>query len=88
MEKEEIFALDGIFVQIGLTANSALFKELVETNRMGEILTDKNGRTSVKGIYAAGDVTDVSYKQIVIAMGEGAKAALAAFEDRMREAIY
>ena len=41
-----------------------------ETNRMGEILTDKNVRTSVKGIYAAGDVTDVSYKQIVIAMGE------------------
>lgn len=52
------------------------------------ILTDKNGRTSVKGIYAAGDVTDVSYKQIVIAMGEGAKAALAAFEDRMRGTIY
>ena len=72
------------FVQIGLTANSALFKDLVETNRMGEILTDKNGRTSVKGIYAAGDVTDISYKQIIIAMGEGAKAALAAFEDRMR----
>ena len=43
-----------------------------------------NGRTSVKGIYAAGDVTDISYKQIIIAMGEGAKAALAAFEDRMR----
>ena len=83
-DKEEIFALDGIFVQIGLTANSALFKDLVETNRMGEILTDKNGRTSVKGIYAAGDVTDISYKQIIIAMGEGAKAALAAFEDRMR----
>ena len=82
-DKEEIFALDGIFVQIGLTANSALFKDLVETNRMGEILTDKNGRTSVKGIYAAGDVTDISYKQIIIAMGEGAKAALAAFEDRM-----
>lgn len=74
-DKEEIFALDGIFVQIGLTANSALFKDLVETNRMGEILTDKNGRTSVKGIYAAGDVTDISYKQIIIAMGEGAKAA-------------
>lgn len=83
-EREEIYAVDGIFVQIGLTANSGLFKELVETNRMGEILTDKNGRTSVKGIYAAGDVTDVTFKQIVIAMGEGAKAALAAFEDRMR----
>lgn len=86
--KEEIFALDGIFVQIGLTANSSLFKELVDTNRVGEILTDKNGRTSVKGIYAAGDVTDVSFKQIVIAMGEGAKSALAAFEDRMRGEIY
>lgn len=87
LEKKR-FCFGWYFVQIGLTANSALFKELVETNRMGEILTDKNGRTSVKGIYAAGDVTDVSYKQIVIAMGEGAKAALAAFEDRMREAIY
>lgn len=82
--REEVYGLDGIFVQIGLTANSALFKDLVEVNRMGEILTDKNGRTSAKGIYAAGDVTDVSYKQIVIAMGEGAKAALASFEDRMR----
>lgn len=85
--EETIFALDGIFVQIGLTANSALFRDLVEVNRTGEILTDKNGRTSVKGIYAAGDVTDVAYKQIVIAMGEGAKTALAAFEDRMRGEI-
>lgn len=86
--REEVFAVDGIFVQIGLTANSVLFRELLETNRMGEILTDKNGRTSVRGIYAAGDVTDVTFKQIVIAMGEGAKAALAAFEDRMRGEIY
>lgn len=47
-------------------------------------MTDKNGRTSVPGIYAAGDVSDVAYKQIIISMGEGAKAALSAFEDRMR----
>lgn len=87
-EREEVLGVDGIFVQIGLSANSGLFKELVEVNRVGEIVTDKNGRTSVKGIYAVGDVTDVSYKQIVIAMGEGAKAALAAFEDRMRGEIY
>lgn len=76
-------ALQGVFVQIGLKANSELFAENLETTAIGEIPTDKNGRTKIKGLYAAGDVTDVSYKQIVIAMGEGAKAALAAFEDRM-----
>lgn len=81
---ETLYPIDGVFVQIGLTANSGIFSGLIETNRIGEIPTDKNGRTTVKGLYAAGDVTDVSYKQIVIAMGEGAKAALAAFEDRMR----
>ena len=81
---EEELSLDGIFVQIGLTPNTHLFKEVLETNRPGEIVTDKNGRTSVPGIYAAGDVSDVAYKQIIISMGEGAKAALSAFEDRMR----
>lgn len=81
---EEELSLDGIFVQIDLTPNSHLFKEVLETNRPGEIVTDKNGRTSVPGIYAAGDVSDVAYKQIIISMGEGAKAALSAFEDRMR----
>lgn len=83
--KERHYPMDGVFVQIGLMANSGLFKNLVETNIVGEIPTDKNGRTALKGFYAAGDVTDVSYKQIIISMGEGAKAALAAFEDRMRE---
>ena len=57
---EEELSLDGIFVQIGLTPNSHLFKEVLETNRPGEIVTDKNGRTSVPGIYAAGDVTGLS----------------------------
>lgn len=75
--------LDGIFVQIGLLPNSAFIKDVVETTKFGEIVIDNKGRTSAKGIYAAGDVTTVPYKQIVIAMGEGAKAALAAFEDSM-----
>jgi alkyl hydroperoxide reductase subunit F len=75
--------LDGIFVQIGLLPNSGFVKEIVETTKFGEIVVDNKGRTSEKGIYAAGDVTTVPYKQIIIAMGEGAKAALAAFEDQM-----
>lgn len=76
--------LDGVFVQIGLSPNSAVVKNVVETNRYGEIVVDSKGHTSAPGIYAAGDVTTVPFKQIVIAMGEGAKAALTAFEDRMR----
>ena len=75
--------LDGIFVQIGLLPNSQFVKGLVETTPHGEIVVDLKGRTSIKGIYAAGDVTTVPYKQIIIAMGEGAKVALAAFEDQM-----
>jgi alkyl hydroperoxide reductase subunit F len=83
-EEERIIELDGIFVQIGLTPNSAVFKELLDTNRAGEIVIDTHCRTSRPGIYASGDVTTVPYKQIIISMGEGAKAALTAFEDRMR----
>jgi len=76
--------LDGVFVQIGLVPNSAPVKDRVETNRAGEILIDGHCRNSAPGTYAAGDVTTVPFKQIVIAMGEGAKAALSAFEDRIR----
>jgi alkyl hydroperoxide reductase subunit F len=83
-EEERIVELNGIFVQIGLAANSAPFKEIVLTNRFGEIEIDAHCRTSQPGIYAAGDVTTVPYKQIIISMGEGAKAALSAFEDRIR----
>lgn len=83
-EKVHDLALDGVFVQIGLVPNSAIVKDLVTTNRFGEIQVDEKCRTSVHGIYAAGDVTTVPFKQIVIAMGEGAKAALSAFEDRIR----
>lgn len=76
--------LDGVFVQIGLVPNSAVAKDLVATNHAGEIIIDERCRTSRPGIYAAGDVSTTPFKQIVIAMGEGAKAALTAFEDRMR----
>ncbi|QDK38668.1 alkyl hydroperoxide reductase subunit F [Bdellovibrio sp. NC01] len=75
--------LDGIFVQIGLVPNSQFLKDTVNLSKFGEIIVDEKGRTSIQGIYAAGDVTTTPYKQIVIAMGEGAKAALAAFEDRI-----
>jgi alkyl hydroperoxide reductase subunit F len=75
--------LDGIFVQIGLLPNSHFVKDIVETSKFGEILVDHKGRTNVKGIYAAGDVTNTPYKQIIIAMGEGAKVALALYEDQL-----
>ncbi len=85
-EKLHDLELAGIFVQIGLVPNSSLVKGLVDLNRFGEIVIDDRCRTSAQGVYAAGDVTTVPFKQIVIAMGEGAKAALTSFEDRMRQA--
>jgi len=75
---------DGLFVQIGLTPNSSCFGGLVELNERGEIVIDGHGRTGRAGIYACGDVTDVPFKQIIIAMGEGAKSGLSAFEDFAR----
>jgi alkyl hydroperoxide reductase subunit F len=75
--------LEGVFVQIGLLPNSGFMKGIVETSKFGEILIDAKCRTNAKGIYAAGDVTNVPYKQIIIAMGEGAKAGLSAFEGLM-----
>lgn len=75
--------LDGVFVQIGLVPNSQFLKGLVELSKYGEVVVDAKGHTNVQGIYAAGDVTTTPFKQIIIAMGEGAKVALAAFEDRM-----
>ncbi|MBS2097571.1 alkyl hydroperoxide reductase subunit F [Carboxylicivirga linearis] len=83
-DKEEVISTDGVFVQIGLKANSSVFTDVVETNRMGEIEIDASCRTKQPGIYAAGDVSVVPYKQIVIAMGEGSKAALSAFEDQIK----
>jgi alkyl hydroperoxide reductase subunit F len=75
--------LDGVFVQIGLIPNTAFVKGTLELTPFGEIKVDEKCRTSLAGVYAAGDVTTTPYKQIIISMGEGAKAALAAFEDRM-----
>jgi alkyl hydroperoxide reductase subunit F len=72
--------LAGVFVQIGLVPNSQVVADLVETKPWGEIVINEKCETSEPGIYACGDVTTVPYKQIVIAMGEGSKAALAAFE--------
>jgi len=74
----------GVFVQIGLLPNSAWLKETLKLNRFGEIEVDAQGQTSVPGVFAAGDVTTVPYKQIVIAIGEGAKAALGAFDYLIR----
>jgi len=73
-------ALSAVFVQIGLLPNSQFVADLVERTQFGEIIINEKGQTSSTGIFACGDVTTVPYKQIVVAMGEGAKAALAAFE--------
>ena len=76
--------LEGIFVQIGLLPNSDWLKGSIELSPRGEIIVDARGETSVPGIFAAGDVTTVPYKQIVIAVGEGAKASLSAFDYLIR----
>ncbi|MFV8825830.1 alkyl hydroperoxide reductase subunit F [Thauera sp. WH-2] len=76
--------LEGIFVQIGLLPNTDFLKGTVELSRFGEVVVDAKGQTSVPGIYAAGDCTTVPYKQIIIAMGEGAKASLSAFDHLIR----
>jgi alkyl hydroperoxide reductase subunit F len=69
---------DGIFIEIGNVPNSQLFQDIIDLNDIGEVIVDHNGLTSVEGIYAAGDVTTVNYKQIIIATSDGAKTALAA----------
>ncbi|NML26782.1 alkyl hydroperoxide reductase subunit F [Zoogloea dura] len=76
--------LAGIFVQIGLLPNTSWLKGTVELSTRGEIIVDDHGRTSVPGVFAAGDVTTTPYKQIIIAMGDGAKASLSAFDHLIR----
>ena len=77
--------LDGVFVQIGLLPNTGWLKDSdVELSKFGEITTGKHGETSMAGVFAAGDVTDVPFKQIIIAMGDGANAALGAFDYMIR----
>ncbi|SJZ79252.1 alkyl hydroperoxide reductase subunit F [Enhydrobacter aerosaccus] len=78
--------LEGVFVQIGLVPNTEWLKGTIGLSPRGEIEVDARGQTSAPGIFAAGDVTTVPYKQIVIAMGEGAKASLAAFDHLIRTA--
>ena len=76
--------LAGVFVQIGLVPNTEWLKGTVELSKFGEIVVDAKGHTNVPGVFAAGDCTTVPYKQIVIAAGEGAKAALSAFDHLIR----
>lgn len=77
---ERDVVVDGVFVQIGLLPNTGFVKDLVECNRFGEIVIDDACRTNVPGVFACGDATTTPYKQIVVALGEGAKASLSAFE--------
>ncbi|KAB0689105.1 alkyl hydroperoxide reductase subunit F [Pseudomonas aeruginosa] len=83
-EEFKSIELEGIFVQIGLLPNTEWLKGSVELSPRGEIIVDARGETSLPGIFAAGDVTTVPYKQIVIAVGEGAKASLSAFDHLIR----
>jgi NADH-dependent peroxiredoxin subunit F len=79
--------LEGVFVQIGLVPNTEWLKGTVELSKYGEIVVDAKGATSVPGVFAAGDVTTVPFKQIVIAVGEGAKASLSAFDYLIRQGV-
>ncbi|MBV6320930.1 alkyl hydroperoxide reductase subunit F [Duganella violaceipulchra] len=76
--------LEGVFVQIGLVPNTEWLKGTVALSRHGEIEVDARGQTSIPGVFAAGDVTTVPFKQIIIATGDGAKAALSAFDHLIR----
>jgi alkyl hydroperoxide reductase subunit F len=80
-------ALEGIFVQIGLLPNTDWLKGTLALSPRGEIEVDARGQTSLPGVFAAGDATTVPYKQIIIATGEGAKAALSAFDHLIRSSV-
>ncbi|GEN55844.1 NADH dehydrogenase [Halolactibacillus alkaliphilus] len=82
--EEHHIALAGVFVQIGLIPNTDWLGDTVDRNRMGEIIVDKHGQTSLPGVFAAGDCTDTPYKQIIISMGSGATASLGAFDYLIR----
>ncbi len=85
--QEHRIALEGVFVQIGLLPNTDFLKGTIELSRFGEVIVDAHGKTSVEGVFAAGDCTTVPYKQIIIAMGEGSKASLAAFDHLIRSSV-
>lgn len=77
-------ALEGVFIQIGLVPNTDWLKGVVDLSKHGEIIVDARGQTSLPGVFAAGDATTVPFKQIIIAAGDGAKAALGAFDHLIR----
>jgi len=77
-------ALEGVFVQIGLVPNTEFLKGTLSLSKFGEIEVDARGHTSMPGVFAAGDATTTPFKQIVIAAGDGAKAALSAFDHLIR----
>jgi len=81
---EHLVELEGVFVQIGLVPNTEFLRGTVELSKFGEVIVDAKGHTNVPGVFAAGDCTTVPYKQIVIAAGDGAKAALSAFDHLIR----
>jgi alkyl hydroperoxide reductase subunit F len=79
-EIKQHLALEGVFIQIGLVPNTDWLEGAVDRTRYGEIITDGHGATTMEGVFAAGDCTNVPYKQIIISMGSGANAALGAFD--------
>ncbi len=84
---EHLVELEGVFVQIGLVPNTEWLKGTVELSKFGEVMVDAKGGTNLPGVFAAGDCTTVPYKQIVIAAGDGAKAALSAFDYLIRTPV-
>jgi len=82
--ESKLVELSGIFVQIGLVPNTEWLKGTLELTNRGEIIIDAHGQTSMKGVFAAGDATNVPFKQIIIAMGSGATASLGAFDYLIR----
>jgi alkyl hydroperoxide reductase subunit F len=86
--EEQRLELEGIFVQIGLLPNTDWLKGSMALSPRGEIVVNARGETSLPGVFAAGDATTVPYKQIIIAMGEGAKASLSAFDHLMRSSVH
>jgi len=86
-DSEHVIELEGIFVQIGLLPNTDWLKGTIDLSPRGEILISDKGETSLPGVFAAGDCTTVPYKQIIISMGEGAKASLGAFDYLIRSSV-
>jgi alkyl hydroperoxide reductase subunit F len=83
-EQKHTVQLNAVFVQIGLIPNTDWLKGTIELSKFGEIEIDNHGQTSLPGVFAAGDVTTIPYKQIIMAMGDGARAALGAFDYLIR----